>query len=132
MTLGGKGNQPPPSHAWSGSPIADILQEACPKDWITKAVVLSPEEAILNYEICSCNEGFLYQKVKDIELGVRGSFNWARKPAQIEVTINTMQEGHQPIVDSVLEKKTKTRKPGCPQGIMKATGAPATTYNIEG
>ena len=28
----GKGDQPPPSHAWSGLLIADILQEACPGD----------------------------------------------------------------------------------------------------
>ena len=43
----GGGNQPPPSHTWSGSLIADMLQEACPRDHITKAVILAPGEAIL-------------------------------------------------------------------------------------
>ena len=36
----GRGDQPPPSHAWSGSLIADILQKACSRDQITEAVVL--------------------------------------------------------------------------------------------
>ena len=93
VTLGeGRGNQPPPSHAWSGFLIADILQEACPKDWITKAIVLSLPEAILFFGRCSLKEGLHYWKVKDIELGLRGSFNWAGKPVQIEVTVKTMQE----------------------------------------
>ena len=69
-----------------------ILQEAFPKDWITKAIVLSLGEAILFFGRCSHNEGLLYQKVKDIVLCLRGSFNWARKPAQIEATVNTVQE----------------------------------------
>ena len=52
----------------------------------------------------SCNEGPLYWKVKDIELGLRGSFNWARKPVQIETTVHTMQESHWAIVDPVMEE----------------------------
>ena len=47
VTLGeGGGNQPPPPHAWSGSMIADMLQEGL-EEQITKAVVLGPGEAIL-------------------------------------------------------------------------------------
>ena len=94
VTLGvGRGNQPHPSHAWSRLLVADILQQACPKDRITKVIVLLLGEAILFFGRCSHNEGLLYWKVKDIELGLRGSFNWARKPAQIEVTINIVQVG---------------------------------------
>ena len=69
--------------------------------------------------------------MKDFELGLRGLFNWAGKPAQIEVTVNTMQEDHWAIVDSVMEKTTKARGPGCPQGMTKATWALSTAYNIE-
>ena len=94
----------PLSHAWSGLLIADILQEACPKDQITKALVLSPREAILFFGRSSCNERFLYWKAKVTELGLGGSFKWARKPAQIEVTINTMQGGCWAIADAVMEK----------------------------
>ena len=47
MTLGeGGGNQPPPSHAWSGLLIADIFQDGL-KEQIIEAVVLAPGEAIL-------------------------------------------------------------------------------------
>ena len=48
VTLGeGRGDQSPPSHAWSGSLITDILQEACLGDEIPKAVVLVLGEVIL-------------------------------------------------------------------------------------
>ena len=46
VTLGEGRNQPPPSHAWSGSLIADMFQEGL-EEQITKAVVLGPGEAIL-------------------------------------------------------------------------------------
>ena len=47
VTLGeGGGDQPPPSHAWSGLLIADMFQEGL-KEQITKAVVLAPGEAVL-------------------------------------------------------------------------------------
>ena len=42
----GRGDQPPPSHAWSGSLIVDLFQEGL-EEWITKAVVLDPGKAIL-------------------------------------------------------------------------------------
>ena len=34
-------------------------------------------------------------------------------------------------MDTVVEKRTKTRGKGHPQGMMKAAQAPATAYNIE-
>ena len=68
VTLGvGRGDQPPPSHWLSGSLIADILQEACPKDQITEAVVLFARQAILFFERCSWSEGCPYQRAKDIK-----------------------------------------------------------------
>ena len=94
VTLGeGRGDQPPPSHAWGRSLIDDILQEACPRDQITKAVVLVLGEAILFFRRCLLKEGLLYHNTQDVELSLRGPVNWARRTAQVEVTINTMQEG---------------------------------------
>ena len=67
MTLEeGKGDQPPPSHMWSGLLIADILQEGCPGDQITEAVVLAPGEAILFFGRCSLKEGLLSSNAEDI------------------------------------------------------------------
>ena len=54
----GGGDQPPPSQAWSGSLIANILQES--RDQITKAVVLVPGEVILFFGRWSLKEGLLY------------------------------------------------------------------------
>ena len=67
----GRGNQLPPSQMWSGLPIADILQEACPGDCITEAVVLVPGDAILFFTRCSCKKGLLYRDAKDIALSLR-------------------------------------------------------------
>ena len=39
MLADGGGNQLPPTHAWGGCLITDILQEAGPEDLITKAIV---------------------------------------------------------------------------------------------
>ena len=88
----GGNNQPSPSHVWSGSVIADILQEAWLRNWITEAVVLSLEEDILFFERCSQNEDLLYQKAKDIEFSLGGPFNLARKLAQIGASVKTMQK----------------------------------------
>ena len=51
--------------------------------------------------------------------------------AQIEVTVNNIQEGHRAIADAVVEKRTKARGPGCPHGMTKVTWASTTAYNIE-
>ena len=89
------------------------------------------EGAILFFGRCSCNEGLLYQKVKDIELGLRGLFNWARKPAQIDVSESTVQEGHQAIADAVMERKTKAREPGHIVGMTNATWAPVQCTTLK-
>ena len=41
-----------------------------------------------------------------------GHINLASRPAQEEMTINTLQEGYQAISDVVVEKQTKARGPG--------------------
>ena len=89
-----------------------MLQEACPGDQITKAVVLAPREAILFFGRHSCREGLLCRKAKDVELTLRGPVNWAGRTVQVEVTTNTVQEGHQAIMGAVMEKKTKASRPG--------------------
>ena len=94
-------------------------------------MVLSPGEAILFFRRCLRNKELLYQKAKDVEFSLGDPFNWARKPAQIEVSMKTVQEGHQATVDAVVEKKTKAWVSGCPGGKTKPTRTSATAYNIK-
>ena len=95
VTLGeGRGDQPLPSYAWIGSLIADMLQEACPRDQISKAMVLASGEALLFFGRCSHREGLPYRNTNDVEFSLRGPVNGARRTAQVEVTTNTVQEGH--------------------------------------
>ena len=83
VTLGeGMGNQPLPSYTWSGLLIANILQETCPEDQITKVVVLVLGEAVLFFGRHSCKEGLLYRNAKDVDLGLRGPVSWARRTAR--------------------------------------------------
>ena len=132
VTLGeGRGNQPPPSHTWSGLLITNILQEACPKDYITKAVVLAPGEAILFFGRHSCKEGLLFRNAKDVELGLRGPVNWAGRTAQVEATVNTIQEGHLAIADAIIKKKMKARGHGCPWGLRRVTQSSAAAYHVD-
>ena len=56
---------------------------------------------------------------------------WASRTAQVEVTINTVQEGCQAIVEAVVEKTAKKRRPGHPCGMMKVTRTPTATYDTE-
>ena len=60
-----------------------------------------------------------------------GFINWASRTAQVEVTINTEQEGHQAIADAVMEKRTKAWGPGCPCRTMKVTRTPAVAYDMK-
>ena len=108
----GGGNQPPPSHAWGGCLITDKFQEAWPEYQITKAVVLSPGEAILFFSKCSRNEGLPYYRARNVDFGLGGPFSWAGRPTQIEVSRKTVQEGCCAIIKVVVEKKMKARGPG--------------------
>ena len=108
----GGDNQPPPSHAWGGCLITDILQEPWPEDCITKAVVLSPGEAIPNFSRHSRNERLPYCRARNIEFGLGAPFNWARKPTQTEALRKNMQEGCHTMTEAVVEKKTKPEGQG--------------------
>ena len=106
------GDQPQLSKAWGGCLITDILQEAWPEDWITKAMGLSPGEAILFFGRHSKNEGLPYCRAGNIEFGIGGLFNWTRRSAQIEALRKTMQEGCHIIFEAVVERKLKAKRPG--------------------
>ena len=71
----GGGDQPPPSHAWGGCLITNILQQDWLEDWITEALVLSPGEAILFFGRYSRNEGLPYCRVRGVEFGLGSPIN---------------------------------------------------------
>ena len=127
----GGGDQPPPSHAWAGYLITNILWEAWPEDWITEAVVLSHGEAILFFVRCYRNEGLPYHRARYVEFCLGCPFNWVRGPAQIEASIKIVQEGCHVIIEALVEKKTKARKPGQPQGKTKPSKTPAVAYGVK-
>ena len=112
MLEDGGGDQPPPPHAWERGMIANLLEEAWLDDCITKAMVLSPGEAILFFSRCYKNKGLPYCKARDVEFGLGGSFNWAVSSAQIEALMLTVQEGCHAILKAVVEEKMKARVPG--------------------
>ena len=127
----GGGDQLTPSHACGECLIANILQEAWPEDQITKAMVLSPGETILFFGRCSRNEGLPYCRARNIEFGLGGPFNWARRSTQIEASRKIVQGCQHTIIEAVVEKKTKAREPGQPWGKAKYPTSPAAAYDIE-
>ena len=132
VSLGeGRGDQPSPSHAWNWLLITNILQEVCPRDCITEAVVLVPGEAILFFGRCLHNEGLLHCDAQDIEHGLMGSITGAGRTAWVEATVKTLQEGHRAIADAILEMKTKARGPGHPKGPKGAAQSSAAACNID-
>ena len=46
---------PPPYHSWTAPLVEDMLHEA--RTWLTKAVVIGPDRAVLFYQRCSMGEG---------------------------------------------------------------------------
>ena len=125
------GDQASPPHVWRGYLITDKLQESWPEDHIVEAMVLSPGEAILFFGRCSKNEGLPYNRARDVEFGVGGPFNWARRSAHIEALSKTMLEGHHAILEAVVEKKMKARGPGQPWGKTRYPKPPAAAYDIK-
>ena len=114
LTLGERwGNHPPPSHAWSGSLIGDTFLGGL-EEQITKAVVLAPGEAILFFGCQSLKEGIPLRNARNVGFSLTGPVNWVCRTVQVQVTVNTIQEGHQAIVDAVVEMRTKVRGPGHP------------------
>ena len=76
VTLGeGGGDQPPPSHTWSGLLIVDMFQKGL-EEWITKAVVLAPGEdnPILRKTI---TQGLPLRNARDVGFSLMGQINWA-------------------------------------------------------
>ena len=94
-------------------------------------MVLSPQEAILFLGRHSKNEGLPYHRARDIEFSLGGPFNWAGRPTQIEALRKTVQKGSCAILNAVVQKKTKARRPGCLQGKTKHPKTPAVAYNVE-
>ena len=83
-----------------------------PRDHITDAVVLALGETIVFFRRCLHNEGLFYSDAQNIEHGLTGSVTWAGRTAQVDVTVNTIQESHKAIAETILETKTKARGPG--------------------
>ena len=113
----GKGDQLPPSHMWSGSLITNILQEACPGDQITKAVVLAPGEAVLFFRRYLLKEGLLYNNAWHVEFGLHSPVSWAGRTVQVETAITTMPEDHWAIADAIMETKNKGQRALAPQRV---------------
>ena len=61
---------------------------------------------------------------RHIAFSLTGPIGGASRAAQIEVTINTVQEGCQAIAEAVVEKGTKARGPGPPHRMMKVMRTP--------
>ena len=131
VTLGeGRGDQPPPPHAQTGSLIADIFQEDL-EERITKAVVLAPGEAILFFGRWSLKEGLPHRKTRDVAFSIAGPVTWGRRQAQVKMTVNMVQEGCQAIAEAVAEKRMKAQGPGSPWGKKRNNQALAAACNIE-
>ena len=126
----GRDNQPPTFLCMEWISNCWHITKSCPRDLITEAVVLALGEAILFFGSCSCYESLLYRNAQDIEFSLRGHVTWAGRTAQVEATIHTMQEGHRAMVDAIMEKKTKARGHGHPQGLRRATWSSAAACNI--
>ena len=131
MLADGGGDQPPPPHVWQGCLITGILQEAWLEDCITKAMVLSPGEAILFFGWHLKDEGLPYHRARDVEFCLGGLFNWAWRSVQIEALRKTMQEGHHAILKAVVEKKMTARGAGQPLGKTRHPKFPAVAYDVE-
>ena len=99
----------------------------CFEEWITEAVVLAPGEAIWFFRWQLLKEGLPLGDTRDFGFHSGSPVNWARREAQVETMVSTVQEGHH----TITKKRTKARGSECPQGIMKTNWAPAAAYNIE-
>ena len=61
-----------------------------------------------------------------------GPVNPARRTAQVEATVNTMQEGHTELLQMPsLRRKMEARGPGCLQGSRRATQLSAVACNVK-
>ena len=67
----------------------------------------------------------------DVGFCLAGPVNWAGREAQVKMMVSTVQKGHQAIADTVMEKRTKAKGPGCLWGTMKTNQTPTAAYNIK-
>ena len=88
-------------------------------------------EAILFFGRWSLKEGLPFGNARDVRFSFTDPIIWASRTAQVEVTINTVQEGCWAIVDVVVEKRTKAWGPGTPHRMTKVKKTPAMANNIE-
>ena len=97
MTLGERGgNQPPPSHAWSGLSIVDMFQDSL-EEQIAEAVVLAPGEAILFFGQWSIKEGLPLGNARDVGFSLTGPVNWASRTVHVESTVNNIGKATKPL-----------------------------------
>ena len=76
-------------------------------------------------------EGLSLGNARDVGFSVGGLVNLAGRGAQVEMMISTVQKGCRAIADTIMEKRTKARGPGCPLGTTKTNQTPAAAYNIK-
>ena len=114
VTLGEGGDQPPPPHAWTSLLIADMFLDGL-EEWITEAVVLAPKEVILFFGWQLLREELPLGDARDVGFDLGSPVNWARREAQVEMMMSTLQESHQTITDAIMEKRTKARGASMPQ-----------------
>ena len=123
VMLGGRGgDQPPPSQAWNGLLVANMLQDGL-NQWITEVVVIAPGEAILCFGRCSHKEGLPYGSARDVGFCLTGPLNWAGRRAHLEATAITVKEGQS--ATAVMEKRTKAWGPGCSHRLERKSWPPA-------
>ena len=72
--------------------ITNILQNACLGDEITSCGPSARGADPVLWKLLAIG-GLLYDNAHDVEFGLRGPVNWARRTVQVEATVNTVQEG---------------------------------------
>ena len=116
----GGGDQPPPSHAWTGSLIVNMFQDGL-EEWITEAVVLAPGEVILFFRWWLLKEGIPLGNARDVGFCFAGPVNWARREAQVEMT----EALYRKVVESLQTVVERELRPGgqdAPKEQQRQTG----------
>ena len=71
-------------------------------------MVLAPGEAILFFGRWSLKEGLPHKRARDVAFSMAGPVIWAGRHAQMKMTVNTVQEGHQAIADTMVGKEDES------------------------
>ena len=94
-------------------------------------MVLAPREVILFFGQWLLKEGFPLGDARDVRFHLGSPVHWAGGEAQVEMMVSTVQEVHWTIADAIIEKGTKARESGHPQGRVKTNWTPGAAYNIK-